>query len=225
MSNIISGIARYLSNDVAALDLISQNVANMRTTGYRAERLKADFRMGALDSAPALSLADGSLDMTGRSLDLAVQGPGFFVVDVDGKEMLTRDGQFHRDANGLLVDVSGHPVLGNTGPIGIDHDRLHINAAGEISDGNGVVDKLRIVAVGTPDALREMGGGLYTYTGAPVDWSGSVHQGALERSNVDASTEMVRLMELTRHAQSVQRAILAYDAALQSGVTHLGDNT
>ncbi len=224
MSNVISGIARYLSNDVQELDVISQNVANMRTTGYRTERLKSDFRTGNLDSSPALSLTDGSLDMTGQPLDLALQGPGFFVVSVNGQEMLTRDGQFHIDANQQLVDASGHPVLGQSGPISLSHGGVHINAAGEILDDDKTIDTLRVVSIGTPDALREAGDGLYTYAAAPGEWNGSIHQGALEKSNVDASTEMVRLMEVTRHAQSVQRAIQAYDQAMQAGINHIGDN-
>lgn len=225
MSNsVVSAIARYLSGDVESLDVISQNVANMRTTGYRSERLKADFRTGTMDSEPVLNLVDGNLDMTGRPLDLAMQGPGFFVVDVGGTEMLTRDGQFHLDANQQLVDVSGHPVLGQSGPIVLNQDGVHINAAGEIVDGDKTVDTLRVVAIGTPDALHEAGDGLYTYSAAPAQWNGSIHQGALEKSNVDPSIEIVRLMELTRHAQSVQRAIQAYDQAMQAGINHLGDN-
>lgn len=225
MNSPVSSIARYLSRDVEALDVVSQNVANMRTTGYRTERLKADFRTGTLDPAPALDLADGSLDLTGRPLDLAIQGPGFFVVDANGREMLTRNGQFHIDADQRLVDASGHPVLGQSGVITLAHDAVRISATGEILDGGTSVGSLRVVAIGTPDALREAGGGLYTYAGTPADWNGSIHQGALEKSNVDASTEMVRLMELTRHAQSVQRALQAYDQAMQFGINHIGDNT
>lgn len=224
MSQFISSIARYLSNDLRALDTVSQNVANMGTTGYRTERLRTDFRTGMPDPEPVLDLADGSLDVTGKPLDLAIQGPGFFVVSVNGQAMLTRDGQFHLDASGQLVDVAGHPVLGQSGPITLAHDRVHVDAAGQIVDGNRAVDSLHIVAVGNPDALREMGSGLYAYSGSEADWNGSIHQGALERSNVDAGTEMVRLMELTRHAQSVQRAILAYDQAMQDGINHMGDN-
>ncbi|MDE2154486.1 MAG: flagellar hook basal-body protein [Xanthomonadaceae bacterium] len=197
----------------------------MRTTGYRAERLKTDFRTGILDPSPVLSLADGSLDVTGRPLDLAIQGPGFFVVDVGGREMLTRNGQFHIDASRQLVDASGNPVMGQSGPIALSRAGVHINAGGEILDGGRSVGNLRIVAVAAPDALREAGDGLYTYTGMPAQWNGSIHQGALEKSNVDAGTEMVRLMELTRHAQSMQRALQAYDQAMQFGVNHIGENT
>ncbi|MEO7065608.1 MAG: flagellar hook-basal body complex protein [Rhodanobacter sp.] len=223
--SIISSIARYLGNDVQALDIVSQNVANMRTAGYRTERLRADFRTGVLDSAPTLDMADGSLDMTGKPLDLAMQGAAFFVVDVGGQSMLTRNGQFHIDANQQLVDVAGHPVLGQSGPITLTHDGVRIDAGGAIVDGDKSIDSLQVIAIATPSALHEAGDGLYTYTGAQADWNGSIHQGALEKSNVDASTEMVRLMELTRHAQSVQRALQAYDQAMQAGINHIGDNS
>lgn len=228
MSNIIPGIARYLSNDVDALDVLSQNVANLRTTGYRAERLATDFRTGLVERTPTLSLADGSLTSTGHPLDLALRGPGFFVVSVDGKPMLTRNGQFHLDANQQLVDAAGHPVMGLSGPIALNHANVHIDAAGTITDNGEEVDSLQIVNIDKPGDLREMGGGLYSYSGtsaAATQFIGRVQQGALEQSNVDPGEEMVRLMALTRHAQSVQRAIQAYDAALQQGINHLGDNS
>ena len=80
MGQIISGIARYLSDDVAALDVISQNVANMRTAGYRAERLKPDFRSGVLSGTPTLddfcvtasAVGGGSFD----GATAATSGPG-----------------------------------------------------------------------------------------------------------------------------------------------------
>lgn len=227
MSTVISGIARFLSNDVQALDVVSQNVANMRTAGYRAERLQASFLAGTTvgDAAPALDMADGNLDVTGQPLDLALRGNGFFVVDNAGTELLTRNGQFHLDAERTLVDAAGRPVLGQSGPITLSSDNVHINGAGEVSANGDVVDTLRVQSIADPNGLREVGGGMYAYDGAPAQWLGSIKQGAIEQSNVDGGTEMVRLMELTRHAQSVQRAILAYDQALQTGVNHIGDNS
>jgi flagellar basal-body rod protein FlgF len=225
MSNIISSIASYLGTDVQSLNVVSQNVANIGTNGYRNERLTTDFRTGLPDATPTLSLADGALDQTGRPLDLALQGPGFFVVQVNGQPLLTRNGQFHIDANQQLVDAAGHPVLGQSGPITLAHANVKINAAGQIVDADRSVDSLRIVALASPDGLREAGDGLYAYAGSPAAWNGSIHQGALERSNVNPSTEMVRLMQLTRHAQSVQRALQAYDQALQLGINHIGDNS
>jgi flagellar basal body rod protein FlgG len=227
MSNIVSAIASYLTNDVDALDVLSQNVANMRTNGYRAERLKTDFRTGMLDSTPVLDMADGSLSTTGHPLDLAIRGNGFFTVDVNGQTMLTRNGQFHIDADNQLVDAGGHAVLGQSGPITLSHANVHVSASGEITDGKDSINSLRIVTVDQPTALRDMGDGLYSYTGSGDDanFIGRIQQGALEQSNMDPGEEMVRLMALSRHAQSVQRAIQAYDAALQEGINHLGDNS
>lgn len=226
MSNIIPGIARYLSNDVDALDVLSQNVANMRTSGYRAERLATDFSTGLLENTPTLDLADGHLSTTGHPLDLAIHGPGFFAVDVNGQTMLTRNGQFHLDADQQLVDAAGHPVLGQSGAISLNHPNVHIDATGAITDGKDDVDTLRIVNVDKASSLRDMGDGLYSFSGNDDgQFIGRVQQGALEQSNVDPGEEMVRLMALSRHAQSVQRAIQAYDAALQEGINHLGDNS
>lgn len=226
MSNIVSGIARYLSNDVDALDILSQNVANMRTSGYRAERLATDFRTGLLENKPTLDLADGSLSTTGHPLDLAIRGAGFFAVDVNGQTMLTRNGQFHVDADGQLVDSAGHTVVGQSGTISLKHTNVKIDASGAITDGTDSVDTLRIVNVDKASALRDMGDGLYSYSGSDDgEFIGRVQQGALEQSNVDPGEEMVRLMALSRHAQSVQRAIQAYDATLQEGINHIGDNS
>lgn len=225
MSQVIPSVARYLASDVDALDALSQNVANMRTVGYRAEHQKVDFKTGVIDEAPSLDLTDGGLSVTGHPLDLAIRGHGFFAVSVGGQAMLTRNGQFHVDANQQLVDAAGDPVLGRSGPITLAHPNVHVDAAGNITDNGENVDALQIVAVDDPSALREMGGGLYTYSGQPGQWIGRVQQGALEQSNVSPGEEIVRLMALTRHAQSVQRAIQAYDAAMQEGINHLGDNS
>nr|WP_225737660.1 flagellar hook basal-body protein [Dyella acidiphila] len=214
-----------MSNDVDALDVLSQNVANMRTSGYRAERLATDFRTGLLENEPTLDLADGNLSTTGHPLDLAIRGPGFFAVNVNGQTMLTRNGQFHLDADQQLVDAAGHPVLGQSGPITLNHANVHIDDAGAITDGSDDVDSLRVVNVDKASQLRDMGDGLYSFSGNDDgQFIGRIQQGALEQSNVDPGEEMVRLMALSRHAQSVQRAIQAYDAAVQEGISHLGDN-
>lgn len=226
MSHLIASIASYLSRDLDTLDAVSQNVANMRTNGYRAERMaQTGFLDGVADNGHVLDLADGNLEVTGVPLDLAMRGDGFFVVDAGGQNMLTRGGQFRVAADGTLVDALGHAVLGQAGPIVLAHPNVQVSSSGEIRDGKDIVDTLRIVAVDDPRALKEAGDGLYRLVGTAAQWTGTVHQGALERSNVDPSQEMVRLMSLTRHAQSLQHAVQAYDAAMQNGINHLGDNS
>lgn len=224
MDNTIASIARTLGYDVDALNLISQNVANMQTPGYRAEHLTRNFAAGLPQDAVALDLSNGSVRRTGQPLDLAVQGNAFFTVDVGGQTLLTRAGQFHVDGEGRLVDASGHPVLGQSGPIAVSGAAIHILTDGQVKDGDRVTDRLQIVTVNEPQKLQSIGGGLYAYAGTSTPWRGTLQVGALEEANVDPGSEMVHLMEITRHAQSLQHALRAYDEVLQTGINHLGDN-
>ncbi len=223
MDNTVSGIAQALSRDVGALDLISQNVANLQTPGYLAQHPSRDFA-ASLRQASVLDLASGAVKHTGRPLDLAVQGNAFFAIDVDGQTMLTRNGEFHVDAQSRLVNAAGYPVLGDAGPITLSGSDVRVLADGQIEEGGRTVDRLRILAVGDPRKLVVAGNGLYAYAGAAIAWNGAIQVGALEQANVDPGSEMVRLIEVTRHVQSLQHAMHAYDEALQVGINHLGDN-
>jgi flagellar basal body rod protein FlgG len=222
MDSTIAGIARALNRDVDRLDLISQNVANMQTPGYLSRRVSRDFATGL--QGAVLDLAPGPLKHTGRPLDLAVQGNAFFAVQVGDRALLTRNGEFHLDARGQLVNAAGYPVLGEAGPITVSSTSVRVLADGQIEDRGRIVERLRIVAVNDPAKLAPAGGGLYGYSGATTPWNGAVQVGALEQANVDPGSEMVRLIEVTRHVQSLQHAMQAYDEALQTGINHLGDN-
>jgi flagellar basal body rod protein FlgG len=223
MDNTIAGIARALGQDVNALDLISQNVANMQTPGYLTRHLSRNFAAGLYQGA-VLDLAAGALKHTGRALDLAVQGNAFFAIEVGEQTLLTRNGEFHIDDQGQLVTAAGHPVLGDNGPIKVSSTALRILPDGQIEDRGRIVDRLRLVAVSDPRELVAVGGGLYGYSGPTTSWNGAIQTGALEQANVDPGGEMVRLIEVTRHVQSLQHAMHAYDEALQTGINHLGDN-
>lgn len=223
MDNTVAGIAQALSHDVNALDLISQNVANMQTPGYLAQHPSRDFA-ASLHHASVLDLAAGAVKHTGRPLDLALQGNAFFAIDVGGQTMLTRNGEFHVDAQGRLVNAAGYPALGDAGPITLSGSDVRVLADGQIEKRGRIVDRLRVLTVGDPQKLVIAGNGLYAYAGAATAWSGAIQTGALEQANVDPGSEMVRLIEVTRHVQSLQHAMHAYDEALQVGINHLGDN-
>lgn len=225
MDPTLAIISRTLDQDVEALNLISQNVANMQTPGYRAEHLRRDFAAGLSQNQVLLDLGDGALKRTGQPLDLALQGNAFFAVDLgNGQTALTRTGQLHLDPHGTLVDAAGHPVLGESGPITTSDHALKVLADGKVQDGSHTLDRLRIVVVKEPQKLRDIGSGLYAYEGMAGSWNGALQVGALEQANVDPGREMVHLMEVTRHAQSLQHALRAYDEAMQTGINHLGDN-
>ncbi len=224
MEDVVANIGRFLSMDVMELNVASQNVANLRTPGYRAETLQVDFADHVLTPEVRLDAADGPLQFTGRPLDVALQGGAFFAVQRNGETLLTRAGQFAVNQEGRLTNAQGDLVLGEGGPIVVGDLEPSILASGEVRSGEKVLGRLSLVGVKQPELLREMGGGLYRYAGSTELWNGTVHVGALEQANVDPGREMVRLVTITRHAHALQRALQAYDEILQTGINHLGEN-
>jgi flagellar basal-body rod protein FlgF len=222
MTDTINAIAQSLSADVRAVNTVSHNVANLNTPGFRAGRALPGFE--ATLGGTALDLGDGALAPTGGSLDLALRGHGFFAVERDGAMLLARAGDLRIDAQGRLVNAAGDLVLGEGGPLALADADVAVAADGTISADGQALGKLRIVDVAEPSRLRAADGGGYLYDGELAPWQGSVVQGAIERANVDAAGETVQLMELTRHAESVQRAISIYDKAMDTGINRLGDN-
>lgn len=227
MADTLQAIARSLSADVKTLSSISNNVANMHTPGYRGVRAIPEFsdtvgREVVMGSA--LDQRDGVLAQTSNDLDIALRGPGFFVVERDGRMLLARAGAFRTDAEGRLVTAGGDVAIGYGGAIQMPAGKVRFERDGQIFVGDRGVGQLQIVAVADPSRLLPAGNGAYAYDGDLAEWKGSVVQGALERANVDAAEETVRLMETTRHAESVQRAISIYDKAMDAGVNQIGGN-
>ena len=223
MPNTIQAISRSLSTDVQVLGTISHNVANLNTPGYRGVRAVPEFG-ASVGMRTALDLQDGSVSQTDRPLDLALQGSGFFAIERDGTVLLTRAGAFHLDLDGQLVTARGDRVLGESGPLSLPSANVRVDAQGGLWDGTQSLGKLQIIAVANPAGLRPAGDSAYQYDGVPTEWTGRVTQGAIEHANVDAAAETIRLMETTRHAESVQRAISIYDKAMDVGINQLGEN-
>jgi len=231
VSDPMQTISRSLSADVRTLSSVSQNVANMHTPGYRAIRTMPAFLSDPTgDAAPASPVStaiderDGVLAQTGNSLDVALRGPGFFVVERGGRYLLVRAGALRTDQDGRLTNVSGDAVMGYSGELHLPAGDVRVARDGQIFVGDVAAGQLQIVAVAEPSRLQPAGDGAFVYDGPLAEWKGSVVQGAIERGNVDAAEETVRLMELTRHAESVQRAISVYDKAMDTGINQIGGN-
>lgn len=227
MTDPIQSVARALGDDIAALNAISHNVANINTPGFRAEKAIPGF--GAYlqpeQSAVMRNLSDGPLKQTGDALDLALRGKGFFVVERDGVPVLVRSGQFRLDAEGMLVTARGDRVQGKNGaPLALGGKNVRVDSTGELWSGSQSLGGLHLVDVQEPARLVALDGGGFRYDGEFVEWRGKVEQGAVESSNVDAAGETIRLMELVRHVESVQRAISIYDKAMEIGIGRIGEN-
>lgn len=222
MSDTIQAISRALSADVEGINAVSHNVANISTPGYQSVRSIPDFA-AALGTRNVVQVADGPLTQTGRTFDLALRGPGFFVCEHEGRPLLVRSGSFSRSPTGYLVNANGDPVQTVGGPIEIPEGKLQVGGDGTIRVDEKPLGQLLLVDVSDPAKLVPARGG-YLYDGAFKPWSGSVQQGAVEQSNVDAAEQTLRLIELTRHAESMQRAFSIYDKTMDTGINRVGDN-
>ncbi len=200
--------------------VVANNLANVSTTGFRADVALFEAsavpgggwptRVDARLAGTAADLSAGPLVATGRELDVAVQGRGWIAVQApDGGEAYTRAGDLRVDELGRLLTGAGHPVLGNAGPIALPpHEQLVIGADGTISVvplGQGanalaVVDRIRLV---DPDPRRLVKGpdGLLRLRDrgeAEPDAGVRLASGVLESSNVNAVEAMVQMLELAR---------------------------
>ncbi len=210
------------------LDSIGNDLANVSTTGYKSERTgfhdllynqvtiagtTTSIGAGAATEEVGRDQREGSVQSTGDPLDLAIEGPGYFTVKrTDGTIALTRDGSFRLDAQGRLSNAEGDlldPPIGL--PRGTDPNQVAIGPDGTVRAGTRTIGKIALVEVAAPDRMLAAGGNLFTPTaasGAPrPQTTSTIHQGALEGSNVDVAGEMVRMMSAQRAYQLESSAI------------------
>lgn len=220
---IMQTMIRSLSQDTQALTAVSNNVANLHTPGFRRATVVPAFGESA-ELRTFTDQGDGALAQTGRSLDLALRGPGFFVVEHAGETRLVRNGAFTIDQERKLRTPQGDLVLGDDGAIVMPEGDVKVDGRGGVWSAGRQFAQLRLVDVADTSGLRSDGDGRFQYAGATKPWMGAVLQGALEQANVDVAQEMVQIMQTTRHVESVQRVINMYDKVLETGINKLGEN-
>ncbi|MCD1600365.1 flagellar basal body rod C-terminal domain-containing protein [Rheinheimera aquimaris] len=209
-----------LNRDLQHLNRVSQNVANINSGGY----LAVESFDHVLAAAPQqyTNIKPAAVRETGRRLDFAILGDAFFRVQLGSKEYLSRNGHFHINEAGYLAHVSGGLVLGENGPIAIKDDTISLAADGWIMQAGTPLTKL---SLSNAKVLRESvyGQGLYeANTHHQTADNYTVKMNAINTSNVNSSAESIRMMELSRHIQSLQKAAAAYDQMLNSGINEIG---
>lgn len=199
----------------------SNNLANINTAGFKADFAQArampvyygethPTRAYALTESPAADYSQGAMNETGNELDVAINGDGFFAVQLpDGTEAYTRAGNFQIDAQGVLRNAEGLPVLGNGGPItlppqekieiGLDGSITVVNA-GEGPQAPAQLDRLRLVNPDLANMEKNDEGYFQTRDGQPAlaDANVTVTSGFLEASNVNAVSEFTQVLSLAR---------------------------
>ncbi|MCB1886680.1 MAG: flagellar basal-body rod protein FlgF [Rhodocyclaceae bacterium] len=209
---------------------VSHNLANATTTGFRAEihRLRAvevqsdaplPTRAFVVDASAYSDYSQGPLQETGRAFDAAVQGEGWFAIQLpDGSEGYTRNGNFQLSPNGVLQTARGYPVLGEGGPITIPPDnQVLIGADGSLSavpttgaqNTVNVIDRLKLVNPPAQDLERGEDGFFRLRGGgaAQADEAVRVIGGHLEGSNVNVVDQMVNMISLARQFEMQTRLL------------------
>ncbi len=215
------------------LNVISNNLANSQTTGYKSERLvtstfdqefltrieKNNTEQIGVGSAVSLvddvitNFSGSSLDETARPLDMAIVGEGFFNVQGAERQYMTRNGNFNIDQEGYLVLKDVGRVLGQNGAINLNGSSgFAVSSDGRIFDENGqYVDRL-LITMPTEDAnMLKYNNGLYSSTAVETLDNATVYQNVLERSNTDMNLEYTRLIEAQRAFTSCSTALRIVD--------------
>jgi flagellar basal-body rod protein FlgF len=221
------------------LTTIANNMANADTVGYKregaifSEYIAAASANGEASSprhslsigrlaAHASNFDTGSLRMTGGSMDVAIEGDGFFLVDVNGQTQLTRAGNFMTDENGRLITVDGNAVLDNAEgeiQIPLEAGELSIALDGTLS-GNGVeLGRLGVVTA-DPNTLSRQGNNNWVAENGfePLE-EARVLQGFLEDSNVEPVSEIARMIEVQRFYDAGQKILEMEDSRIKQVIT------
>jgi flagellar basal-body rod protein FlgF len=212
-----------------AQDAVSHNLANASTVGFKSELSAfqsvpvqgdgAATRINAVAQGIGEDESQGTPLATGRSLDIAVRGNGWIAVQApDGSEAYTRAGDLQLTLDGGLTDARGNPVLGNSGPISVPNSaQISIGNDGTVSTvplGQGPstvaeVDRIKLVTT-DPGQLTKGSDGLMHVPGggqAATDPGVLLTPGALEGSNVNPSSELVKMISLSRQYEMQVRSI------------------
>jgi flagellar basal-body rod protein FlgF len=223
---LLVGLSRQMALS-HELDIVANNIANIDTTGYKADNASFsefltsgaseqqfsgnDRRVSFVqDRTTWIDMGQGSIQHTGDPLDVAISGPGYLVVQGPRGQRYTRNGALAINGTGQLVSSEGYQIQGDGGAITFqptDHD-VSISANGIITvrEGAGTADvprgKLQLVTFDNPQVLQKDGSSTFMPPNGvnpnPAPPSITVVQGAIEKSNVNAVAEMARMIRITR---------------------------
>jgi len=247
--------ATGMNAQMLRVDTIANNLANANTTGFKksqvdfadlmyvrmrwpgagqtsATQMPTGLEIGS-GASPVSTLkvfTQGPLANTAGELDLAIAGPGFFQVESpDGETKYTRDGSFRVDANGLVVNSQGYPLLPNIS-VPTDAVTVSVGVDGTVSAGSAdgtltTIGNIQLVRFPNPAGLASEGGNLFLETaasGSPTTGTpgqsgfGEVRQGYLEMSNVEVVNELVDLITAQRTYELNSKVVKAGDRILQA---------
>ncbi len=215
-----------------ALDILSNNLANSNTGGFKLDREFYSLYQGEQEvpangqqptTLPVIQkgwtdFQQGLLTPTGNPLDLALSGKGFFAVDGPSGPLYTRNGAFKLSPTGLLTTMDGYPVRGVSPPNQppkkiqtVSQNPIQITPDGTVQQDGQTLGQIQVVDFADTNALTKMGNSYFRVTDPKVKAApatdATVGQGKIENSNVAPAESAVRLVDLMRQYEMLQKAV------------------
>jgi flagellar basal-body rod protein FlgF len=228
--------------DMSRQDVLANNLANVSTTGFKAELHAirsvpvrgdgASTRVYSLETTVGYDETAGPVAATGRPLDVAIQGKSWLAVQgLDGTEAYTRFGALTVDSEGILKTQNGFTVMGDGGPITLPpNSAVSIGSDGTINNkqANGNVTQLGKLKLVTPEERLERGtDGLFRSTGGelPADPNARLQDGALEGSNVNPIEAMISMIASSRQFEAQMKLLKTAEQDEQASAKLLSNST
>jgi len=234
-----------------AINVLANNISNVGTAGYKNQlTVESSFgahyvaRINSLNGVPDKNIGTGSYIMinedefsdmtqgafqsTERSLDLAINGQGFFLVDSESQgEVLTRNGQLALDTDRYLTVPGVGKVLNeNREPIQLESSDFTVNEKGVIFEGGEEVDTLFIAVAKKDDPIKISGTGVYKTESGDCEQAAAetygIRQGYIEKSNINVSQEITKIMANQNHFQSCVQMLKMYDKINEISANQIG---
>jgi flagellar basal body rod protein FlgG len=221
-------------------DMIAQNLTSSSVPGSRQQAVSFSSVQEGVEGAdgtplviPSLSSAvntqQGELQASGNNLDFALEGPGFFTVQLpDGSNAYTRNGEFQLNSQGQMVTKQGYPVVSDSGPIKFDPNNtapITITADGDVSQGADVKGKMTPVEFNQPQSLTPMAGGLFRNDNPadpPVPGTNTqVRQGFIEGANSSPTLVMASMITAMRLFETNEKVMSMQSDRMTKSITEL----
>lgn len=231
---------------------VAHNIANVNTTGFKQDdvlfKSQLTKHMRVIPAAGVVSLAAqmwtadsqvaervfvapnglktsfeaGRLRPTGNPYDFAIEGPGFFEIKSPDGARYTRDGVFHLDGKRVLVNEMGYPVMGTNGELKLPPGELKVDNRGALIVNGQTVGKFKIIEFPSTGMPAKVGDGLFSGDQGKTVTAPTVLAGAIEESNVNPLSEMVKMIQAMRTYESAQKVIQSFDRMAEMAVNDLG---
>jgi flagellar basal-body rod protein FlgF len=224
MDPVAVAAASGLHSRMEALDMLSNNLANSTTSGFKLDRefyslFQTEAGQGLQGSTlPVIQkqwtdFQQGLLQPTGNSLDLALSGKGFFAANGPSGTLYTRNGSFKLSPAGVLTTIDGYPVRAAGGSTIQTQGEapLDISQDGTVSQAGQVLGQIELDNFADPNVLTKMGNSYFKLSNPKIQPTAAtdvtVEQGKIEASNVVAAESSVRLVDLMRQYEMLQKAV------------------